>query len=89
MCLFSEVLLVLPTLGVQVKTQYWFGRQETQFFDKIHVKGIVINEAVTMVSIGVVVRRCSFLTRYMLKALLLTKLLLWLVLAWSSGHADF
>ena len=80
MCLFSEVLLVLPTLGVQVKTQYWFGRQETQFFDKIHVKGIVINEAVTMV---------SFLTRYMLKALLSTKLLLWLVLAWSSGHADF
>jgi hypothetical protein len=44
------VLLVLPSLGVQVCTQYWFGNQETQFFDKTSVKGIVINEAITMVS---------------------------------------
>ena len=53
----SEVLLVLPSLGVQVKTQYWFGHQETQFFDKSWVKGIVINEAITIVSTGSVARR--------------------------------
>ncbi|XP_070179762.1 phosphatidylinositol N-acetylglucosaminyltransferase subunit H-like isoform X1 [Littorina saxatilis] len=47
----KEVLLVLPNLGVQVKTQYWFRHQETQFFDKSRVKGIVITEAVTMQSI--------------------------------------
>ena len=46
----AEVLLVLPSLGVQVKTEYWFGGLETQFFDKSLVKGIVINEAITMVS---------------------------------------
>ncbi|KAK7506888.1 hypothetical protein BaRGS_00001739, partial [Batillaria attramentaria] len=43
-----ETLLVLPSLGVQVKTQYCLGHQTTQFFDRSCVKGIVINEAVTM-----------------------------------------
>lgn len=61
-CMFvlSEVLLVLPSLGVQVKTMYWFGRQETHFFDKSHVKGIVINEAITMVSTGLFLMESHF-----------------------------
>lgn len=51
-----------------------------QFFDKIHVRGIVINKAVTMVGTGLVIRTH-------VKALSSVKLLLWLVLAWSSGHS--
>ena len=69
----SEVLLVLPSLGVQVKTQYWFGHQETQFFDQSQVKGIVINEAITMVSTGLVIRRHSFFDKSQVKGIVINE----------------
>ncbi|XP_076464272.1 phosphatidylinositol N-acetylglucosaminyltransferase subunit H-like [Babylonia areolata] len=47
----KETLLVMPSLGVEVKTQYWLGSLETHFFDKAHVRGIIINEAITMHSV--------------------------------------
>ncbi|KAL8613787.1 hypothetical protein ACOMHN_029644 [Nucella lapillus] len=46
-----EAVLVVPSVGVEVETEYWLGGLETHFFDRAHVKGIVINEAVTMHSI--------------------------------------
>lgn len=58
---------------------YWCGRQEMQFFDKIHVKSIVI-KAVTMVSTGLVIRT-QFSDKVHVKALSSMKLLLWLELA--------
>ncbi|XP_025104354.1 phosphatidylinositol N-acetylglucosaminyltransferase subunit H-like isoform X2 [Pomacea canaliculata] len=47
----EETLLVVPSVGVQVKTQYWLGNEKTEFFDRSCVKGIIINEAITMQSV--------------------------------------
>ena len=40
----------MPALGVQVKTEYMFGHCDSEFIDISHIKDIIINEAITMVS---------------------------------------
>lgn len=48
---YSESLLILPSLGLQVKTLYYLGTVNTNFIHISHIQDIVINEAVTMHSI--------------------------------------
>ncbi|XP_041354307.1 phosphatidylinositol N-acetylglucosaminyltransferase subunit H-like [Gigantopelta aegis] len=43
-----ESFLVLPSLGIQVKTEYLFGHCDAEFIDILHVKDVIINEAITM-----------------------------------------
>ncbi|CAL1527773.1 unnamed protein product [Lymnaea stagnalis] len=47
----SENLLILPSLGLQLETQYYLGHKHTHFIHLTHIKDVIINEAVTMHSI--------------------------------------
>ncbi|XP_046371811.2 phosphatidylinositol N-acetylglucosaminyltransferase subunit H-like isoform X1 [Haliotis rufescens] len=46
-----EVILILPTVGVQLKTEYMLGLKCTKFIDLSHIRDIIINEAITMQSV--------------------------------------
>ncbi|GFR90109.1 phosphatidylinositol N-acetylglucosaminyltransferase subunit H-like [Elysia marginata] len=48
---YSESVLILPSLGLQVKTLSYLGAVKTHFIHISHIHDIVINEAVTMHSI--------------------------------------
>ncbi|KAK3802134.1 hypothetical protein RRG08_050020 [Elysia crispata] len=48
---YSESVLILPSLGLQVETHYYLGHVKTHFIDISHIEDIIINEAVTMHSI--------------------------------------
>ncbi|RUS84282.1 hypothetical protein EGW08_007975 [Elysia chlorotica] len=43
-----ESVLILPSLGLQVKTLYYLGHVKTHFIDASHIEDIIINEAITM-----------------------------------------
>ncbi|GFO48187.1 phosphatidylinositol n-acetylglucosaminyltransferase subunit h-like [Plakobranchus ocellatus] len=49
--IYSESILILPSLGLQVETVYYLGSVKTHFIHISYIKDIVINEAVTMHSI--------------------------------------
>ncbi|BFZ11521.1 hypothetical protein BsWGS_14560 [Bradybaena similaris] len=49
--IYSESVLILPSLGLQVKTKNYLGHVCTQFFCLSQIKDIVINEAITMNSV--------------------------------------
>ncbi|XP_046578958.1 phosphatidylinositol N-acetylglucosaminyltransferase subunit H-like isoform X1 [Haliotis rubra] len=46
-----EIVLILPTVGVQLKTEYLLGLKCTKFIDLSRITDIVINEAITLQSV--------------------------------------
>uniref|UniRef100_A0A0B7AWG9 Phosphatidylinositol N-acetylglucosaminyltransferase subunit H conserved domain-containing protein n=1 Tax=Arion vulgaris TaxID=1028688 RepID=A0A0B7AWG9_9EUPU len=49
--IYSECVIILPSLGLQLETHYYLGQVSTHFICLSKVKDIVISEAVTMHSV--------------------------------------
>mmetsp|Transcript_17029 Transcript_17029/g.22150 ORF Transcript_17029/g.22150 Transcript_17029/m.22150 type:complete len:202 (+) Transcript_17029:72-677(+) len=44
----EEILLVIEDLGIQLCCKYQNGKEEIQFYDKARIKGVFINEGITL-----------------------------------------
>lgn len=56
----QESLLIVGSLGIQMTSSYASGKESTTFIEMTHVKDVVINEAIYMVSCPCVLCHHSF-----------------------------
>ena len=48
--MFAESILVVRSLGLQVKVKYASGRETSQFIELSTISDVIINEGISMVS---------------------------------------
>jgi hypothetical protein len=49
-----ESVIIVKNIGIQIKSTYKSGKQAVQFVDHKSIADIIINEAITMVSVNIV-----------------------------------